>query len=181
MDMPVVLSALPGPIASRLAVAAAADKFYASRRKWSWRYSLFLNTFPVHRGGGVKQLDYPLDLLRRGWSVLIFPEGARSRSGQVARFRSGPSIMAMQAGVPVIPIYMEGLSEIMPKGQRVPRPGPAKARIGPPVSVAGATSPSEATQLLEDAMRALAGVAPHRTGIGHAGSNAIQGSALTDR
>ncbi len=165
LDTPVVLSALPESIASRLAIAAAADKFYASRRKWAWRYSLFLNTFPVHRGGGVKQLEYPLSLLERGWSVLIFPEGARTKTGQIARFRSGPSIMAMQAGVPVVPIYMDGLRDILPKGQRVPRPGPATARIGPPVSLAGATSVSEATLLLEDAMRALAGMAPRRAGI----------------
>lgn len=164
MDTPVILSALPGSIAGRLAIAAAADKFYASRRKWAWRYSLFLNTFPVHRGGGVKQLEYPLSLLRRGWSVLIFPEGARSKSGQIARFRSGPSIMAMQAGVPVIPIYIEGLREIMPKGERVPRPGPVTARIGLPVSVDGAASTNEANILLEDAMRALAGIPPHRAG-----------------
>ena len=164
MDAPVVLSTLPGPIASRLAIAAAADKFYASRRKFSWRYSLFLNTFPVHRGGGVKQLEYPLALLRRGWSVLIFPEGARSRSGHVARFRSGPSILAMQAGVPVIPIYIEGLRDILPKGIRVPRPGPVTARIGSPVSLAGAASSGEATVLLEDAMRSLAGTARRRAG-----------------
>jgi 1-acyl-sn-glycerol-3-phosphate acyltransferase len=164
MDTPVVLSALPSPMASRLAIAAAADKFYASRRRWAWRYSLFLNTFPVHRGGGVKQLEYPLSLLRRGWSVLIFPEGARSRTNQIARFRAGPSILAMEAGVPVIPIYIEGLRDIMPKGERVPRPGPVTARIGPPVSVAGAASAAEATLLLEDAMRALAGMPPHRAG-----------------
>jgi 1-acyl-sn-glycerol-3-phosphate acyltransferase len=162
LDTPVVLSALPGRISSRLAIAAAADKFYASRRKFAWRYSLFLNTFPVHRGGGVKQLEYPLSLLERGWSILIFPEGGRSKTGQIGRFKAGPAIMAMEAGVPVVPIYMEGLREILPKGSRQPRPGPAVARIGRPVSLAGAASVAEATVLLENAMRSLAGLPPRQ-------------------
>jgi 1-acyl-sn-glycerol-3-phosphate acyltransferase len=161
-DTPVVLSALPGSIRAKTLVAAAADKFYAVRRKRTWWYSLFLNTFPVHRGGGVKQLEYPLSLLERGWSVLIYPEGGRSKSGQVQKFKHGPAIMAMQAGVPVIPVYVEGLREVMPKGQREPRPAAVSARIGAPVSLAGAASVPEATAMLEDAMRALAGIPAHR-------------------
>ena len=160
-DTPVVLSALPESIRGKIALAAAADKFYASRRKRTWWYSLFLNTFPVHRGGGIKQLDYPLSLLRRGWSILIFPEGGRSRSGQVQKFKAGPAIMAMQAKVPVIPIYIEGLRNVMPKGQREPRPAAVSARIGKPISLAGITSVGDATLMLENAMRELAGIPPH--------------------
>jgi 1-acyl-sn-glycerol-3-phosphate acyltransferase len=161
-DTPVVLSSLPGRIRAKTAIAAAADKFYASRRSRTWWYSLFHNTFPVHRGGGTKQLEYPLSLLKRGWSILIYPEGGRSKSGQVQKFKHGPAIMAMQAGVPVIPVYIEGLRNVMPKGQREPRPAAVSARIGAPISLAGITSVPEATHLLENAMRALAGVPPHR-------------------
>jgi 1-acyl-sn-glycerol-3-phosphate acyltransferase len=159
-DTPAVLTALPGRIRNRTVVAAAADKFYASRRKRTWWYSLFHGTFPVHRGGGTKQLDYPVSLLRRGWSVLIYPEGGRSK-GPVQKFKHGVAIMAMQAKVPVIPVYIEGLRNVMPKGQREPRPAAVSARIGAPVSLADAASVPEATALLENAMRALAGVPPH--------------------
>lgn len=157
-DTPVVLSALPESIRSRIMAAAAADKFYGSRKKRTWWYSLFMNTFPVHRGGGTKQLEYPVSKLKRGWSILIYPEGGRSKSGQIARFKAGPAIMAMAAGVPVIPIYIEGLREVMPKGQREPRPAAVHARVGAPVSLDGIESVGEATAKLEDAMRALAGM-----------------------
>jgi 1-acyl-sn-glycerol-3-phosphate acyltransferase len=159
-DTPAVLSALPARIRNKTIVAAAADKFYGSRKKRTWWYSLFHATFPVHRGGGTKQLEYPLSLLRRGWSVLIYPEGGRSR-GPVQKFKHGPAIMAMQANVPVIPIYVEGLRNVMPKGQREPRPAAVRARIGAPVFLAGAASVPEATTMLENAMRELAGVPPH--------------------
>ncbi|HLB24268.1 MAG TPA: GYD domain-containing protein [Dehalococcoidia bacterium] len=161
-DSPVVLSALPERIRGKVLLAAAADKFYAYRRKRHWFYSLFHSTFPVHRGGGIKQLDYPMSLLRRGWSIIIYPEGGRSKTGQIQRFKAGPAIMAMQGKVQVIPIYIEGLREVMPKGQRDPRPGPVFARIGKPVSLDGVTSVSEATAMLENAMRELAGLPPHR-------------------
>jgi 1-acyl-sn-glycerol-3-phosphate acyltransferase len=161
-DSPVVYTALPGRIRNKLAMAAAADKFFGSRKKRVWWQSLFQNAFPVHRGGGTKQLDYPMSLLRSGWSILIYPEGGRSKTGQIARFKAGPAIMAMQAKVPVIPIYMDGLRAIMPKGQREPRPGPVFARIGKPISLEGVASVGEATALLENAMRELAGLPAHR-------------------
>ena len=160
-DTPVALTSLPERVRNKIAIAAAADKFYASRKKRTWWYSLFLNAFPVHRGGGIKQLEYPLSLLRRGWSILIFPEGGRSRSGQVQKFKAGPAIMAMQAKVPVIPIYIEGLRNVMPKGQREPQPAAVSARIGKPISLDGITNVSEATLMLENAMRELAGIPPH--------------------
>ncbi len=160
-DSPMAYAALPGHLRSRLAIAAAADKFYASRKKRIWWQSLFQNAFPVHRGGGVKQLEYPLSLLRRGWCILIYPEGGRSRSGQIARFKAGPAIMAMQARVPVIPIYMEGLRNVMPKGQRTPQPAAVHVRIGQPVVIPDGASISDATAMLENALRELAGVAPH--------------------
>ena len=162
-DTPVALSTLPARIRDKTLVAAAADKFYGSRKKRTWWYSLFHGTFPVHRGGGTKQLEYPLSLLKRGWSILIYPEGGRSKSGQVQKFKHGPAIMAMQAGVPVIPIYIEGLRNVMPKGQREPRPAAVSARIGKPVSLAGITSVPEATTMLENAMRELAGLPPHHS------------------
>ena len=160
-DTPVVLAALPERIRSRIMIAAAADKFYASRKKRTWWYSLFHGTFPVARGGGVKQLEYPLSLLKRKWSLLIYPEGGRSKSGQVQRFKAGPTIMAMQAHVPVIPLYIEGLRDVMPKGARKPRPASVHVRIGKPVSLEGITSVSDGTKLLENAMRELAGMPPH--------------------
>jgi 1-acyl-sn-glycerol-3-phosphate acyltransferase len=160
-DSPVILTALPPRISHKILAAAAADKFFPLRRKRHWWYSLFAGAFPVHRGGGTKQLEYPMSLFKKGWSILIFPEGGRSKSGQIARFKAGPAMMAMGCKVPVIPVYMEGLRAIMPKGNRYPTPGPATARIGKPISVANARDVREATEMLENAMRELAGQPPH--------------------
>jgi 1-acyl-sn-glycerol-3-phosphate acyltransferase len=160
-DTPVTVSTLPERIRGKLLVAAAADKFYGSRRKRTWWYSLFHGTFPVHRGGGTKQLAYPMALFKKGWSILIYPEGARSKTGQVQRFKHGVAIMAMQCKVPVIPVYIEGLRNVMPKGQREPRPAAVSARIGKPVWLTDAASVPEGTTMLENAMRELAGIQPH--------------------
>jgi 1-acyl-sn-glycerol-3-phosphate acyltransferase len=160
-DTPVILTSLPSRISNKILAAAAADKFFPLRRKRHWWYSLFAGAFPVHRGGGSKQLDYPMSLFKKGWSVLIFPEGGRSKSGQIAKFKAGPAMMAMACKVPVIPVYMEGLRAIMPKGNKYPTPGPATARIGKPISVEGAASVREATEMLENALRELAGQPLH--------------------
>jgi len=156
-DTPVALSVLPERIRGRTAVAAAADRFYRYDKR-GWWYSLYFNAFPIERsGGGSATLEYPLALLRRGWSVLIYPEGTRTRTGELGSFHHGVALMALKANVPVIPIYSEGLADIMPPGQRSPRPAAVRVRIGAPVRLDGAASIPDGTAQLERAMRALAG------------------------
>lgn len=151
-DTPVVLSVLPGRLRRKTA-AAAADRFYR-RAKRGWWYSLFLNSFPMERhGGGSATLEYPTSLLSRGWSVLMFPEGTRANCGASI---DGAALMAIQAKVPVLPIFTEGLRDLMPKGQRRPQPAAVHVRIGAPVSLLGAATVADGTARLEDAMHRLA-------------------------
>ena len=155
-DTVVALDVLPENVRARTTVAAAADKFYR-RSKRGWWFSLFYNAFPIdRRGGGASTLAYPLSLLKRGWSVLIYPEGKRSTTGEMSRFHHGVSVLALQARVPVIPIHTTGLPAVMPKGQRTPRPAPVRARIGAPVWLTDADSVPAATARLERAMHTLA-------------------------
>jgi 1-acyl-sn-glycerol-3-phosphate acyltransferase len=155
IDAPVLLMALPGALREHTAVAAAADRFYRASQR-SWWFSLFWNTYPIARGGGIAALDYSMSLLKDEWSILIFPEGGRFKAGEVQRFRHGPSILAMQAKVPVIPAYLEGLHALMPKGTRMAVPGPASVRFGAPVSLEGITSVPEGTERLRSAVMELA-------------------------
>ena len=117
-DTPVVLSTLPPALRAKTAVAAASDKFYRPGKR-GWWFSLFWNAFPIERGGGRDALAYSSDLLSRGWSLLIYPEGTRSRSGEVGELRHGAAILAMNAKIPVVPVFTEGLRNVMPKGERV--------------------------------------------------------------
>src|SRR5947199_207368 len=78
----------------------------------------------------------------------------------VCAVHHGVSVLALQARVPVIPIHTTGLPDVMPKGQRTPRPAPVRARIGAPVWLTDADSVPAATARLERSMHALA--AEHR-------------------
>jgi 1-acyl-sn-glycerol-3-phosphate acyltransferase len=155
-DTPASLSALPERIRARTAVAAAADRFYRPGKR-GWWFSLFFNAFPIERGGGAKALDYANELLKRRWSLVVYPEGTRSKDGRIAPFHHGVSILAMRGNVPVVPIYLEGMRDVMPKGQRSPQPAAVRIKIGAPVWLDGGTAIPDATAKIERAMRILAG------------------------
>ena len=157
-DTAIALGVLPGRIYNRTAVVAAADRFYTQRLKSAW-YSLRYNAFPITRGGGRAALSYSEWLLQNGWSLLIFPEGTRSKTGDLLPFHPGPAILALGQRVPVLPIYMEGASNILPPKNRQSRAAAVKVRIGRPIDFADGTTIPEATRQMEDAVRALAGKA----------------------
>jgi len=86
---------------------------------------------------------------------MIFPEGTRSTTGKLSRFRHGVAILALEKRVPVVPLYMDGLREIRPKGSQQIVPGPVKVRVGEPIVFEPGTPVPEATSRMYHAMEAL--------------------------
>jgi len=86
--------------------------------------------------------------LRAGNSFLIFPEGTRSRTGHLLRFKKGGFIMAIQAQVPIVPVAVQGGRAAMRKGSAVVRPVRVSVRIGVPIPTAGLTL-DDRDQLIE--------------------------------
>lgn len=157
-DTVIVLSLLPNKIYDRTAVVAAADRMYRERIKGMW-HSLRYNAFPISRGGGRRALAYSQWLLSRNWSLLIFPEGQRSRTGELLPFHGGPAILALTQPVPVLPIYIKGAHEILPPGTRESRPAPVLVRVGDPLHFREGSQIGDVKTEMEEAMRALASVA----------------------
>jgi 1-acyl-sn-glycerol-3-phosphate acyltransferase len=77
--------------------------------------------------------------LRDGNSFLIFPEGTRSRTGELLPFKKGGFIMAIQAQVPVVPVAVQGGRAAMRKGSAIVRPVHVSVRIGKPIPTRGMT------------------------------------------
>jgi 1-acyl-sn-glycerol-3-phosphate acyltransferase len=154
MDTPLILRTLPGRWRRRTAVAAATDYFYAKRRN-AVAASLVFGTVPLDRdsgaGVGPGQTAHLDRLIGDGGSLLVFPEGTRSRDGCVGRLRSGAALLAAEHDLPIVPIYVSGTREAMPRGHhwmvfKAGRPGPRhplEVRFGEPIVPGPDDRPSE--------------------------------------
>ena len=128
LDTPTILRALPRKWRNRTAVAAAADYFYKSRWKANG-VALLCNTVPLGRnGGGLGNgaTDHVDRIIGQGWNLLMFPEGTRSRDGEIGKVRSGAAVFAAQHGIDIVPIYVSGTHDAMPPGQNWPRRRPGR-------------------------------------------------------
>jgi 1-acyl-sn-glycerol-3-phosphate acyltransferase len=128
LDTPTILRALPPKWRSRTAVAAAADYFYKKRWKANG-VALLFNTVPLGRqGGGLGSgaTDHVDRLIDEDWNLVMFPEGTRSRDGEIGKVRSGAAVIAAQHGIDIVPIYISGTHEAMPPGRNWPQRIPSR-------------------------------------------------------
>ncbi len=78
-----------------------------------------------------------LRLLRGGRWLLVFPEGTRTRDGSLGRFRSGSAELAIRAGVPILPVCIQGAHRAWPRHQALPRPARVAVAYGHPIPAGG--------------------------------------------
>lgn len=186
MDSNAVYAALPKRYQTKATFPAAADRFFIKGRrdlrKQGWWFSLVYNSFPMKRGGGSSALSHADWLIEKGWSIVIFPEGARTSGKKLARFRMGPSLLATKHGIPMVPVYLEGLGAIRPKGSREMTPGPVTVRVGPPLRFPVGSDPAEANRVLYHAVDSLGQeAAAARRGARHAAAVAgVTGDGLPE-
>ena len=134
LDAPLIFGALPRKLARYVAANAAADYFFDV---W-WRKplaSLFFNAFPVDRTGLRGRRSVATDLLDAGVPLLLFPEGGRSKTGEMGNFKPGAAALCISRDVPAVPVAIVGAAEAMPYGQNWPNKGrpPVFVTFGEPM------------------------------------------------
>lgn len=154
-DCPVILASLPRRIRHRTIVAAASDYFYKVSA-FGALTSLALATVPFSRQEGARDsLETLKEGIRRGWSVLIFPEGTRSATGRMGEFKKGAAFLCVDAKCAALPILLKGSYEIMPKGSSFPKRGKVLVRFGPHIAPRPDDDYDSFTTRIEDAVVAL--------------------------
>ncbi len=134
LDTPLIYGALPRKLSRYVAAGAAADYFFDV---W-WRKgltALFFNAFPVDRTGLRGRRGLATDLLDAGVPLLLFPEGTRSRTGEMGNFKPGAAALCISRDVPCLPVAIVGASEAMPYGKNWPERGrlPVYVTFGEPM------------------------------------------------
>jgi len=138
---------------------AKQELFDAPLIGWAMRLG---GDIPLRRGdsSSVKTMMAECErALAAGISVMIFPEGTRSRDGSLLPFKDGAFQLALRAGVPVLPIALTGTRHLRPKSSRWFRPAPACAKVLAPIPTAG-MSESDVAILRERARGAIGAALP---------------------
>jgi long-chain acyl-CoA synthetase len=129
LDMGLTKMAL-GESGKDMVVLAAADYFFDTKYKRAVMEN-FTNLVPMERSGSLRQsLRHASSFLNRGYNALIFPEGTRSLTGEMADFKPVIGYLALHTGVGILPVYLEGTHDAMPKGSNIIKNRKVGARIG---------------------------------------------------
>ncbi|MHC4080808.1 MAG: lysophospholipid acyltransferase family protein [Planctomycetota bacterium] len=143
-DTAAILGTLSPHIRKRTAVAAALDVFgngrsddgvpSLKREFLQLIVAAGFHAFAFDRyGPPMRSLRTAFRLVSHGWSLLMYPEGTRSRTGRMGPFKAGVGILARFTGRPVIPIHVRGGRRVLPCGAFMPRPGRITVCYGAPL------------------------------------------------
>ena len=169
MDVPAILAALPARF--RYCVAPAMRKEFFEAHYHPERYGLrarFINSlnyylaalvfngFPIpqREAGTLETLRYMGEISSQGWCILIFPEGKMTDAGEISAFHPGVGMIASRLELPVVPVRIHGLHQVLHKTWRLARPGCVEIAFGKPLKLSGGDYIAN-TRKVEEAVKQL--------------------------
>ncbi len=159
IDPFVLLMSLPYKVRRNLSYAAAKDVLYEEYKYVAWLADLFFNSFPLPRanGDGIKiGLDFMGQIIDSGYSVVVFPEGMVSRDASLLTLKRGAGLMAIEMGLPIIPVKIENSNYVVPYGKLFPRQvGSVIVKFGKPIMFKYTDTYTQASEKIESKMKEL--------------------------
>jgi long-chain acyl-CoA synthetase len=170
VDIGFLMAALPMRLRNHLAVAMQGemlrsmrhppkDLFFLRRWREQLRYALlatFFNVFSLPQRARYREsFRFAGEMADQGYSVVIFPEGKRTETGEMGPFRSGIGLLATQLNLPVIPMRIDGLFRFKIGKKHYAPPGAVEVRIGEPMRFDAEAEPEEIAQQLQRTVVAL--------------------------
>ncbi|HVB57905.1 MAG TPA: lysophospholipid acyltransferase family protein [Candidatus Acidoferrales bacterium] len=120
-------------IPRRVSLLMKKELFRIPLLSFGMRMAGFVPVDRASRDSASASLAVAVRHLKNGLSFAVYPEGTRSSNGRLRPFKGGAFVMAIQAGVPIVPVSIVGARKLLPKGQWALRPGEIVIRFGPPV------------------------------------------------
>jgi 1-acyl-sn-glycerol-3-phosphate acyltransferase len=151
-DIPVILAGIPDQIRIMYKKELDIIPFFG----WGLRYGSYIG---IDRGRGsnaVRSLEEAVEKIRRGASVLMYAEGTRTLDGKLQPFKRGAFNLALKAGIPVVPLTVNGSFSILPKHSVSVRPGTVELVLDAPIPVPEWAGKDAELQLMQDVHAAIA-------------------------
>jgi len=134
-DIPCILAAVPQPIRFMAKVSLFKIPIFG----WSLARAGFIPIDRKNRRTAVKSFDLAAERIRRGNTIVIFPEEGRSRNREMRPFQRGAFLLAIKSELPVVPMAIDGTYEVFGVGAKRIKPGRVTLKVGTPIATEGAT------------------------------------------
>jgi long-chain acyl-CoA synthetase len=170
VDHGLVLFALPARFRTRMAIAQDGELLREWRHppkgtRWFRRLLnllqyfsvvLFFNVFSLPRKSGFRRsFDFAGGMMDRGYSLMIFPEGERTKHGAMNPFKPGTGLLIKELDAPVVPMRIDGLWGLKEANRHFARPGEISVIAGEPVRYSSEVAPEQIARDLAERVRAL--------------------------
>lgn len=121
---------------------------------WAMAAAGYISIDRSGRRKALESVERAVAKIRRGASVLVFPEGTRSPDGRIQPFKKGGFTLAVKAGVPVVPVSIRGSRDVLPRGSLRVRPGTIEISIGRQIPTDG-KGPADRESLMNEVRKAI--------------------------